>query len=76
MKKLFDDEDDNVKEKHNSHKQGLSRPESSEWDLHNHKIMYEEALVKRKRHMELVEKRFKSEGLEGEIPIQKNQIKN
>ena len=59
MKRLFDDEDNNAKDNlHSRTKGGLSRPESSDWDLHNHKLLYEETLEKRKRHMELVEKRF------------------
>lgn len=57
MKQLFEDEDDSKK---GGKDQALPRNESSEWDLHNHKLMYEEALEKRKRHLEIVGKRKES----------------
>ena len=43
MRKLFEDEDDRV----TFGVGGLNRPESSEWDLHNHRLIYEETLLKR-----------------------------
>ena len=46
MKQLFDDEEELQEQKRQANG-GLQRPESSEWDLHNHKIMYEEAMQKR-----------------------------
>ena len=46
----------------------MGRPESSEWDLHNHKIMYEEAMERRQKHIEMEEARKKSQGLKGETP--------
>lgn len=58
MKQLFEEEEDiplrgGKDQAGNVH--GMPRPESSEWDLHNHRIAYEEALDKRKKHLEAVE---------------------
>ena len=50
MRQLFEDEDAKVSANAaNDGKPtaGLSRPESSEWDLHNHRLIYEETLRKR-----------------------------
>ena len=68
MKQLFDDEEDAQEQKRQANG-GLVRPESSEWDLHNHKIMYEEAMAKREKHLELVEARQKTGGVRGETPL-------
>ena len=50
MRQLFEDEDAKISANAaNDGKPtaGLSRPESSEWDLHNHRLIYEETLRKR-----------------------------
>ena len=65
MRKLFDDDDEREKEIQNKN---LARLDSSEWDLHNHKLMYEEAMEKREKHLELIEARKQTKGVKGEHP--------
>ena len=61
MRDLFADEEDRD-EKNGDHggQKGLPRPESSEWDLHNHKLLYEETMQKREKRIEIEEARKKS----------------
>ena len=70
MRQLFEDEEERDRDKE---QKGMSRPESSEWDLHNHKLAYEEAMEKRQKHLELIEARQQSKGLTGETPTDYNQ---
>lgn len=46
MKQLFEDEDDAKKTdlQNRVKASNMARPESSEWDLHKHKLAYEEVL--------------------------------
>ena len=46
------------------------RHKSSDWDMQGHKIMYQEAMDKRKRHLEQIEKKQQSKGIHGGDPTQ------
>ena len=54
MKNLFEEEDTEIQKerpKQGSHT-GLHSPDSSQWDLHNHRLMYEEAMQARQHHLD------------------------
>ena len=57
MKKLFEGEDSQRDAAEVPPRVGLARPDSSEWDLHNHRLMYEEAKQKRQDHLDSIEGR-------------------
>ena len=57
LRHLFEEEDENQKAADKERGRGMNRPNSSEWDLQGHKIMYQEAMDKRKRHLEQMEKK-------------------
>ena len=68
MKKMFDEEEEIEKAEAKLHV-GIPRPESSEWDLHRHKIAYHETVKKRERYIKLEEQKKKTGGVRGESPL-------
>ena len=75
MRQLFEDEDArmNAAAKDNKKADDLTRPESSEWDLHNHRLVYEETLRKRQQHLDQVEASKKSKAVaDGSLKIAEN----
>lgn len=67
LRYLFEEEDEN--QRYADKERGVHRPNSSEWDLQGHKIMYQEAMDKRKLHLEQIEKKKQSQGVHGGDPI-------
>ena len=59
MKSLFEEEDDdkNMDIQARAKKASLAKPESSEWNLHRHKLAYEEAMEKRQHLIEVEEEK-------------------
>ena len=66
LRHLFEEEDENQKQA--DKERGVMRNNSSEWDMQGHKIMYQEAMDKRKRHLDHIEKKKQSHGLHGADP--------
>ena len=66
LRHLFEEEDENQKAADKERYGGMHRPNSSEWDMQGHKIMYQEAMDKRKRHLEHIEKKKQSQGIHGD----------
>lgn len=64
LRLLFEEEDENQKAA-DMERYGL-QSKSSEWDMQGHRIMYQEAMDKRKRHLENLEKRRESKGVHGD----------
>ena len=71
MKNIFDREDAPqssraiIKE---TEQDGEEQPVESEWDLQSHKQRYEDAMQQRQRHVEIMEARSKTEGMQGLVP--------
>ena len=70
LRHLFEEEDENQKAADKERYGGMHRPNSSEWDMQGHKIMYQEAMDKRKRHLENIERKKQSQGIHGDQPVQ------
>ena len=70
MKSLFEDEDEAKNHDIQARaKKAMMKPESSEWNLHRHKLEYEEAMEKRQHYIEVEEEKQRTAGLKGETPL-------
>ena len=71
MKQLFDQEEDdqNTDLQTRTKQYGLPQPESSEWDLHKHKLAYEKAMDKRHNQIEVEKEKQRTLGVLGETPL-------